>query len=192
MTSRYLNADFAQLVAERLRTFDILGVAGTTRLEGERWVGAGPPYIYGQIAEVDQKSGCYHVLIWGATAPVIANIQAMDGVLLCARRRVVDAVRFDEKTFDGFHLYDLDFTFAAYLKNLSLAVCTDFNLIHSSHGNWDTAWQRYGAAFLQKYHGRLMPAPNRQWQAAVVVARSKSELLEIMSPPHWRPVHKIP
>jgi len=59
------------------------------------------------------------------------------------------------RAFDGFHLYDLDFTFRAYLNDLTLAVCRDLALIHQSLGTPDGEWQRYRERFETKPRARL-------------------------------------
>ena len=41
--------DFHQKVMSRLGKFDLLGVAGASRVSGPRWIDAGPPYIFGQV-----------------------------------------------------------------------------------------------------------------------------------------------
>lgn len=43
-------------------------------------------------------------------APLVAGIAALDGVFVACRRAAAAAVAYDAATFDGFHLYDLNFT----------------------------------------------------------------------------------
>src|SRR5882724_172154 len=45
-----LTADFASRLKEHLANFDLIGVAGTSRLLRGGWQDAGPPYIFGQVA----------------------------------------------------------------------------------------------------------------------------------------------
>src|SRR5262245_22626833 len=116
-----------KLLLSRLRDFDILGIAGTTRLAAARWDYSGPPHVYGQVAHVlpSAPPGTYDIIIWSAPAPMVGGMQAMDGVFLCTTRAAVEQIGFDERTFDGFHGYDIDFTYSAYLRGLRLAVCCD-------------------------------------------------------------------
>jgi hypothetical protein len=177
-----------RLVQERLGTFDVIGVAGTTWLAAAYWGYAGPPHVFGQVAHVfPDEPGHYDILLWAAPAPVVKNIQAMDGLFLAARRAVAESIRFDSDTFDGWHLYDLDFTYRAHLAGMKLAVCCDIPLIHGSYGEFGTPqWVKYAERFGTKFDAQLpLLERARRWQLAHVIASSKQEILEVMLPPHW-------
>lgn len=166
-----------------LTGFDVVGLAGTTRLISPAWADAGPPYTFGQVAELDGRIGPFHVLLCSVPAPAVPGIQGLDGLFLAVKRRVVEQVRFDEKTFDGFHCYDTDFTYHAHLAGFRLAVATDLNVLHASQGHFDEKWQSYAQRFMDKNGARLMPMARRPFQHSLVVARDKKEILEIMTPP---------
>jgi GT2 family glycosyltransferase len=85
-------------------------------------------------------------------------MQALDGLLLATRRGVAQRVGFDAATFDGFHFYDLDFTYRAHLLGLRLAVTTDVIAVHASTGNFGEAWQRYVERFRAKFPALVAPA----------------------------------
>ena len=87
------------------------------------------------------------------------GIQALDGLFLAARRSLPRAVGFDQARFDGFHLYDLDFSFSAYLAGYRLAVCNDITIAHHSHGRYDRDWRKYANLFLAKHGARLAKSP---------------------------------
>jgi len=173
---------------ERLKAhmnhFDIIGLAGTTRLISAAWAQAGPPYTFGQVAEPDGHNGPYRVLLCGVPAAAVPNIQGLDGLFLAVKRQVVRTVRFDKVTFDGFHCYDSDFTFSAYLAKFKLAVATDLPVLHASQGNFGEKWKTYAQRFIKKHGAHLHPMPVRPFQHALVIAQSKQELLEIMTPSH--------
>ncbi len=175
-----IGANFAHKLKLHMQNHDLIGIAGTTRLVDYQWVGAGPPYLYGQVAQPNASKGGYDVLIWNATLPAKGAIQALDGVFLCARRTVAEKITFDEATFTGFHLYDLDFSFRAYQAGYKLAVVSDLPLIHASIGSFDETWAVHAERFLRKHHARLLPKRNRFWQCALVHIDSKEELLEVM------------
>jgi len=178
-------ATWRDRLKKHMSRFDIVGLAGTTRLISSAWAQAGPPYTFGQVAELDGRHGPYRVLLCGVPASAVPNIQGLDGLFFAVKRQVVQTVRFDEITFDGFHCYDTDFTFSAYLAGFKLAVATDLPVLHSSQGNFDEKWKAYTQRFVQKHSARLHPMPVRPFQHALVIAQSKQELLEIMSPlPH--------
>ena len=84
------------------------------------------------------------------------------------RREVWDAVRFDEATFDGFHGYDIDFTYRAHLAGYRLAVSMNLLLIHFSAGGYDLQWQISNLKFLHKFP-RLSKLPAMQRHSNIQV-----------------------
>lgn len=170
-----------------LRTYDMIGLAGTTKLVSAGWAMAGPPYTFGQVGELDGRSTPFRVLLCSVPAPAIAHIQAVDGLFMAVRRAVLERVRFDEETFDGFHVYDIDFSFSAYVEGARIAVAADLPVLHHSQGNFNQQWQRYAARFIDKRRSKLPAFRPRPFQHALVGARSKAELLEILNgaQAHW-------
>jgi GT2 family glycosyltransferase len=159
-----ISPDFRQILLSRLQRFDLIGVAGATQLKGPRWLQAGPPHIFGQIAHYIQTEQAYDVVVWSVPARAIPGICVMDGVFLAGKRKVFENVQFDEQTFDGFHLYDLDFTFRAARSGFRLGVCTDLAIIHASIGSYDQAWERLTNI---RNHSRTAPAiTGRRWAYA--------------------------
>jgi protein O-GlcNAc transferase len=180
----FLNASaWLPRLRNHLDKFDIVGLAGTTRMISSAWASAGPPYTFGQIAELDGQTAPYRVLICSAPAPAIPGIQGLDGLFFAVKRKVVEQIRFDEQNFDGFHCYDTDFTYQAYLAGFKLAVATDLFVLHASQGHFDKKWEFYSQRFLAKHRIHLNRIPQRTFQHTLVMAQNKNEILEIMSPP---------
>lgn len=154
-----ISLNFVSLVREHLRTFDVIGCSGTVRLKDSRWMSSGDPYICGAVAYPATKawpSDLFHVSMWGGPEVTqIGGVQALDGVFIAANRRVVESIRFDEETFDGFHVYDTDFTYAAFLHGFSLAVCKDILLAHKSVGDFAGSYKTYAGKFREKYKDHL-------------------------------------
>ncbi len=136
-----LTPDFAERVERHLERFDLIGVAGTTRLVTGKWELAGDPYAFVLISAPDRESGRYETVLRGGGPLVVPGIQALDGVFMAMRRAVAVSIPFDEAVFDHFHLYDLDFSFRAYQAGFALAVCRDLVLIHQSMGRFDAVWR---------------------------------------------------
>jgi hypothetical protein len=154
----FLGSGALEIIRDDLKRFDLVGVAGTTRLVEGKWISAGQPFIHGQV--VHQGKGplkgsepryqlCTYGL--GRDDAVVANIQALDGLFMAVRRQVLDRVQFDETLFDGFHLYDLDFSFGAFLNGLNLAVDHRIRILHRSAGNFNGTWEKYFQRFNAKY-----------------------------------------
>lgn len=172
-----------------LRSADIVGVAGTQRLSGAAWAESGPPFNVGQVAEVDGKFAKYRVLIFSAPARHVEGIQALDGLFMAVRRGVLDKLRFDAGTFDGFHCYDADFSFSAWRMGCKLAVATDLPVLHSSKGSFDAKWRHYAERLIAKHRTQLHPQSARRWQAGVVWLNSKEEILEVIESAAGAMVH---
>ena len=84
----------------------------------------------------------------------------LDGVLLAARREIFATVRFDAATFDGFHCYDIDWSYRAALAGFRLAAAGDLQVVHASRGRYDDVWQQYAERFCAKHRtGFSEPAP---------------------------------
>ncbi|GEO81514.1 hypothetical protein ROR02_16450 [Pararhodospirillum oryzae] len=146
-----LAPDFADRLLGHLARFDVVGFAGTTRLAGPAWIQGGWRGARGQVATRDRASGRLRVDVYGVSGPVAEGIQALDGLCFACRREVAERVGFDAEHFDGFHLYDTDFTWRAFQAGYRLAVATDIPIIHYSTGRLDEVWRGYAARFLAKF-----------------------------------------
>lgn len=148
-----LDDDFPNKIAARLRQFDLLGFAGTDKLITAPWFGAGQPHLHGVTGHARPGQPDCDLTIYGAaTWPVVAGIHALDGLCMIARRELAETIRFDAGNFDGFHLYDLDFSFRSYLAGYQLGVCCDIPVLHESTGNYAGGNHTlYAERFLLKY-----------------------------------------
>jgi len=149
-----LDPDFGRKISHRLQDFDILGFAGTRRVIAENWWHAGLPWLSGAVAHID--TGILALSAWNPEPwPVADDIQGIDGLCIMARREVVEEIGFDEATFDGFHLYDLDFSFSAWRAGKKIGVCCDIPVIHASLGNYGKKHAHYGRLFIEKHRDVL-------------------------------------
>lgn len=150
-----VNPDFAARLLAHLSSHDLIGAAGTTRLTSGNWIDAGWPHLHGQIASNIHQPGKLVVTAYQIRGATVPGAQALDGAFLALRREAFERVQFDERTFDGWHLYDLDFAFSAHLAGLRTAVCNDLCLIHNSIGAYHDRWEHYVQRFLHKHGARL-------------------------------------
>jgi 2-polyprenyl-3-methyl-5-hydroxy-6-metoxy-1,4-benzoquinol methylase len=178
-----LTPDFYPLLTQYLRTYDIVGSAGTSCVIESAWPAAGDPFTHGVVAyPVDDAwpADRYNVVVWGGTAPLeVPNIQALDGCFFAVKRVVLEHVRFDEISFDGFHVYDTDFTFAAYLQGFKLAVGKNLVVAHKSGGNFDGQYEVYGPRFLAKYHGNLATSGRNSSKAVLAKNLDRAGVLRL-------------
>ena len=144
-----LNDDFASVVTKHLACFDAVGVAGTTLLNGPSIGWSGHRHARGWVTHIT-KSKKYSVGVNGLSMQHAAGAQALDGVFLAVRGNVARKCQFDERA-QGFHFYDVEFSYALYKQGYSVAVVSDVRLVHESSGNFDSSWQASAANFLQRH-----------------------------------------
>jgi len=162
-----LTPDFAARLFERLRTSDVVGVAGSTRVDGPAIGWSGHPHLRGWITHRAPDSANWQVDVLDPR-PVAGDIVLLDGVLLAGKREAFRALPFDEVNFDGFHLADLDWSYRAAQSGFKLGVAADLLLVHASRGNYDATWQRYADRFSRKHGvGRSPPAPSSFFGASL-------------------------
>jgi hypothetical protein len=151
-----VDPEFTKKIMERLKTYDLLGFAGAGRLVNATWFGAGQPYLHGAVCHALARSRTLGLNIWGgAQWPVASDIKVMDGLCMITRTEVARAVGFDAETFNGFHLYDIDFSFSTYLAGYKLGICCDIPIIHESGGRFDHVHKEFALRFIDKHHANL-------------------------------------
>lgn len=145
-----LASDFLARLVDALQRFDVVGPVGATVLTGPAWGWAGHPDVHGWIAHRPGGRGDWRPAFWSPW-PRASDAVVLDGALLAGRRHVFEAVRFDAATFDGFHCYDVDFTWRASRAGHALGVCGDLCLVHESLGGFDAKWRAYADRFVAKF-----------------------------------------
>jgi GT2 family glycosyltransferase len=152
--------DFAARLFNHLRSFDALGVIGSTRADGPAVGWSGHPHLRGWITHRSPGDSQWQVDVLDHRA-VAGEITVLDGVLLAARREVLKTVPFDAALFDGFHVGDIDWSLRAARAGFRLGVAADLSLVHASRGNYDATWERYADRFCTKHSlGTTPPAPS--------------------------------
>jgi GT2 family glycosyltransferase len=137
----------AQRLVETLEKYDVVGIAGNRERVPKQtfWSSTGNASLSGSIAQGRFSLG--QVTRFG---PTPAECELLDGVLLAARRSVLQAsgVLFDPR-FD-FHFYDMDFCRTARAKGLRLGTWP-IAITHQSHGDWGERWATKRALYLEKW-----------------------------------------
>ncbi len=179
----FVQADFGVRVLHHLQTSDVIGVAGTSRLTGPAFMDSGYPNCCGQIIHARhdwrKPDSILSYFAPGVQDIAMKGIQALDGVFIATHRRVWEQIKYDEAEFDGFHLYDVDFTYRAYLTGLRLVVPMDLLLVHFSDGIYSPTWQRYANRFLAKFPALDVP-PNVLRGSPVNVRLSSIQQIELL------------
>jgi len=160
--------DVATRLATHLTHYDMVGVAGATRVTGPAVFWAGHPWLHGWVSYHEPGRADYEVTAMSLAQPVVGGIAALDGVFIACRREAAIATGFDAATFDGFHLYDLDFSYRAHLAGRRLAVACDLGLVHASKGSFDAEWSRYAGRFRAKFPALDAPQGSPHFYSARV------------------------
>ncbi len=170
--------DFLPRLRRHLQRFDIVGVAGSSRLIAPAWGASSRPFTAGQITH--PCVGEYQVSFFGAYRRAMAGMQAMDGLFLAFHRTVILQVGWDADTFRGFHCYDTDCTYRAVRQGFKLGVAVDLPMFHQSGGSYDTSWQGDADHFMAKHGAHLETLPPRSYQTAIVQVKTRDEARALM------------
>ena len=136
---------------------DFFGVAGSTQLGGPSWNTAGWACNRGQVAH-PHGDGRFTVSVFGPGGQLTPDVQVVDGLFFACRREVFTRVQFDEKTFDGWNHYDLDFSYAVWKAGFRTCVRADMLISHDSSGSYGPDWQRYAGRFVDKWGEGIVTA----------------------------------
>lgn len=171
---------FGPRLRKHLEAVDIVGGAGTQKLDGGVWFTAGPPYVHGQVLNL-KPDGKLLLSIFSAKAPLVTGIQALDGFFMATSAGAAQNHRFDER-FAGFHLYDLDWSYGAFQSGAKVGVATDLFLGHQSAGGYnDPAFLKYMYRFIHKWGDKIADPNRRNFSNASVEVSTVSEAIELMS-----------
>lgn len=91
-----------------------------------------------------------------------SSVAVLDGMCLFVSRRVWSKVRFDEQTFPGFHLYDLDFTTAVSVAGYTNYVCQAVIVEHFSEGTYTMPWFEATRDYNEKWKN-VLPVRDTAW-----------------------------
>jgi hypothetical protein len=157
-----ISSAFADRLAAHLGQVDVVGIAGATAALSGFWGYAGQPHTHGHVVASAPKGSHVDLLVWGAACCRVDGIRLLDGCMIAARRDVAAAIGFDAERFDGFHLYDADFSFRASAAGRAVAVASDITVFHGSPGLFDAEWHRYNERFVAAHAAsfdRIAPQP---------------------------------
>jgi len=103
-----------------------------------------PPYYYIKGIE------------WDTNEP-LCRVAIVDGCWFCIKRELFTSgiLKFDEKTFPSFHLYDSDMSMQVNKVGLNIYICADIVLEHFSEGIYTSEFQQGLEDFLKKWKNDL-------------------------------------
>lgn len=132
--------------------YGILGVAGTRSMpkSGMWWEDRKK-----MIGIVNHESGGKK---WESkySEPFGNNIEPsiiLDGVFIAIHKKRIKKKFVEE--FEGFHFYDIPFTFENYLEGVKIGVITNVRITHKSIGQTNDQWEKNRQLFEKKYESNL-------------------------------------
>ncbi|WP_277184780.1 glycosyltransferase [Caballeronia sp. BR00000012568055] len=151
----FCDVQWSHQIAEAVRMFDIVGVAGNARrvprqpswlFIDEHFTGDEKRFLSGIVG--NGKGFPYEISNFG---PSRRACKLLDGLLLAvdSDRLIQSGVRFDEQ-FD-FHFYDLDFCRQAELAHLTMGTWP-LSVVHGSNGDFRSpGWRHMLTRYREKY-----------------------------------------
>lgn len=84
-------------------------------------------------------------------------VAAVDGLWMCARKELFNTgkLKWDDKTYTGFHLYDFDVCMQAIALGLNNVICKDIEIEHTSIGTKNEAFYDAVLEFHKKWDSHL-------------------------------------
>ena len=84
-----------------------------------------------------------------------STVVTTDGLCLFVPKQTWSKIRFDDRTFKGFHCYDLDFAMAAHVAGFRNYICHTVLVKHFSQGNYDLKWWKENLKLHKKWSKHL-------------------------------------
>ena len=177
-----------------LRHADIVGGAGSDRLDGPAWFTAGPPHCFGQVLNRVPGKDEWLLSVYGVPSALVQGIEAIDGFWMTCTREALEknvyafaynGLVHEDQYFDesirGFHMYDVDWSHRAFRQGLHVAVATDLSLAHASVGGYgDPKWRPAADAWMQRYGSTLHEHQPHGFQITSITGRDVNDMLQVM------------
>lgn len=87
----------------------------------------------------------------------LAEVAVADGMCLFVRRSLFDRIAFDEATFQGFHLYDMDISMQVRQAGYKVCVCNDVLVEHFYEYDPSKPGYALFGTNLRKFHEKWSP-----------------------------------
>lgn len=84
--------------------------------------------------------------------PILGTeVVAVDGMWMFTRRDLFKEIHWDEHTYNGFHMYDVDICMQFNTMGLKIQLLEDLWIQHNSYGNWNTDFFKGCQKFHEKW-----------------------------------------
>lgn len=149
----FKSKDWGKIVNETFKdsSIGLIGVSGAHFLPSCPLYWVESPFITTtNVDKIDGQEFCEYKkeLMNGAE---IVDAVACDGQWLCLRKNQFDNICFDELTFTGFHLYDMDICLQVLQQGMRVCVVDGILIEHHSRGNFDERFETALGIFYNKW-----------------------------------------
>lgn len=135
--------DWGKRVADHFNSDEQLGLIGVAGSNYKSYAYSGLGSTWGNAnlrMHIIQtgENGSQHLMRKSVNAN-IEQVLLVDGCFMCTTAKVFSNIQFDEKTFRGFHCYDIDFSLSVN-QSFKAAVVYDILIEHFSAGGFNKEW----------------------------------------------------
>jgi len=111
-------------------TIGLIGMAGTHFLPSIPTYWSPTPFIteYNLHNDHGKRIECYHLNFF--SDKTIVDAVACDGFCMFIRKDIFNVISFDEKTYTGFHYYDMDICMQVLTNKYRVCICRDVLIEH--------------------------------------------------------------
>ena len=139
-------------VMEKNSEYGIVGIAGSRELPSSAKWWENPKHMYGQVFH--QKDGNRWLSKYSPKKPLfLDNVVVVDGLFFAVNKGIIKET-FDESV-EGFHFYDVDFSFRNYIAGVKVGVTSDIDVTHLSIGETNEQWEENRKSFADKHKDNL-------------------------------------
>lgn len=98
------------------------------------------PFVTGSVVvnetgPIANDGDAYNDVIGGGT-----DVAILDGMWLCCRKNLFNKISFDEKTYKGFHMYDMDICMQSLVAGYRNVIIRNLDVRHYSHAQFNLAF----------------------------------------------------
>lgn len=110
-----------------------------------------------------------------------SEVLLLDGVWFCIRKKLFQKIRFDEMSYQGFHMYDMDICMQIHQQKFKCLSLYNIDINHESQGVLNNPWIKNRIQFRKKWK-HLLPLSNLKltwYQIAIYEWRNTLAFLKI-------------
>ena len=83
------------------------------------------------------------------------DVVVIDGMWMCIRKELFQNIHWDEQTYKGFHMYDMDICMQILMRGMKIQIVDDLWIQHNSYGNWNESFFEGIKLFHEKWDAFL-------------------------------------